>query len=321
MMSVVPKIKQHLSLKGRDFLTLADFSREEIMYLLKTAIELKEKHKKGIYQPVLQGKILAMIFEKPSTRTRASFEAGMIQLGGHAMYMNSADLQLGRGETIADTAKVLSRYADAIMIRTFEHAKVAELATYASIPVINGLTDDFHPCQALADLLTIYEVKGTFSGTKMVYVGDGNNVAHSLMIASAKMGIDFVIACPETYTPKKEIIRLAKEIAKSTNAKIEIIHDAKEAVKNADFIYTDVWTSMGQEKETEERLESFKEFQVNFELVQNAKKDYYFMHCLPAHRGEEVTAEIIDGHHSLVFDQAENRLHVQKALLKEILAP
>ncbi|MBD1383452.1 ornithine carbamoyltransferase [Metabacillus arenae] len=303
------------SLFGKDLLTLFDYTTEEILFLLEEAIELK----KNPVQSIFYGKTLAMIFEKSSTRTRVSFEAGMSQLGGHALYLNSQDLQLGRGETIADTAKVLSSYVDAIMIRTFEHEKVEELAKHASVPVINGLSDLYHPCQALADLLTIYEEKQSFDDVKLTYVGDSNNVAHSLMIGCAKVGIDFTLACPKGYEPNEQIIKQASEAAKNTGGSIDLQHDAKEAVKSADYIYTDVWTSMGQEKESAERLTAFQGYQVNAELVSNANSSYKFLHCLPAHRGEEVTADIIDGVNSSVFTQAENRLHAQKALLKNVL--
>ena len=306
-------------LKGKDLLTLLDLTGEEIINLLDTAIEIKQKHKNGEDTPYLKGKTLAMIFEKHSTRTRVSFEAGMLQLGGNAIYLNSNDMQLGRGESIADTAMVLSEYVDAIMIRTFEHEKIEELAKFANIPVINGLTEDYHPCQALADLLTIYENNKIFKGSKLVYVGDGNNVAHSLMIASAKVGLDCTVVCPPNYAPKAFIVEQAKEIAKETHAVIEVSHDPVCGLEGADYIYTDVWASMGQEKEQQERLKAFKPYQVNSELVSAANEDYMFMHCLPAHRGEEVTADVIDGPHSVVFEQAGNRLHVQKAVLKAIM--
>lgn len=315
-MSTVLKDK---SLKGKDLLTLIDLTSEEIMDLLDSAIDLKQKHKNGEDTSYLKGKTLAMIFEKHSTRTRVSFEAGMLQLGGNAIYLNSNDMQLGRGETIADTARVLSEYVDAIMIRTFEHEKIEELAKSASIPVINGLTEDFHPCQALADLLTIYEQKKSFKGSKLVYVGDGNNVAHSLMIAAAKVGLDCTVVCPPGYAPKPFIVEKAQEIAKETSAIIEVSHDPVGGLKGADFIYTDVWASMGQEEEQQERLQAFMPYQVNAELVSAANEDYTFMHCLPAHRGEEVTSEVIDGPQSVVFEQAGNRLHAQKAILKAIL--
>jgi len=308
-----------INLKGKDFLALKDFSTEEIEYLLALASELKQKQLSGEAYTPLSGKTLAMIFEKPSTRTRVSFEVGMTQLGGHALNLNSNDLQIGRGETVADTAKVLSQYVDAIMIRTFAHSIIEELAENATVPVINGLTDDAHPCQALADLLTIYEVKKQLKGLKLVYVGDGNNVAHSLMIAAAKVGMDCTIACPENYEPKQSFVEEAKRIAAVTGSNIVVTHNPYEAVKDADVIYTDVWTSMGQEEESAERLKVFEPFQVNNELVKYAKQDYIFMHCLPAHRGEEVTADVIDGKHSVVFHQAGNRLHVQKAILLALL--
>ncbi|KYD23261.1 MULTISPECIES: ornithine carbamoyltransferase [Anoxybacillaceae] len=312
-------MKTVVSLKGKDFLTLMDISTEDIHYLLTLAKELKQKQLAGQLYTPLVGKTLAMIFEKPSTRTRVSFEVGMTQLGGSALYLNSNDLQLGRGETIADTARVLSQYVDAIMIRTFAHQKLKELAEYATIPVINGLTDDDHPCQALADLLTIYEVKNTLKGLKLAYVGDGNNVAHALMIAAAKVGMDCVIACPAGYEPKEKYVNAAMQIGKQTGANVAVTHNPVEAVTNADIIYTDVWTSMGQEQESEQRLAVFQPFQVNCELAKHAKPDYMFLHCLPAHRDEEVTADVIDGPNSFVFQQAGNRLHVQKAILLSLL--
>lgn len=308
-----------MSLKGRDFLTLLDFTTEEILDLLALAADLKAKQKAGVSYTPLSGKTMAMIFEKPSTRTRVSFEVGMIQLGGQAMYLNGNDLQLGRGETIADTARVLSQYVDVIMIRTFAHQKVKELAEYASVPVINGLTDDDHPCQALADLLTIYEVKKTFQGVKLAYVGDGNNVANALLVAAAKVGMDVAIACPPGYEPKKEYVEAARQIGEKTGATVVVTHDPLVAVAGADAIYTDVWTSMGQESESAERLQVFQPYQVNEELVKAAKPDYLFLHCLPAHRGEEVTAGVMDGPNSVVFEQAGNRLHAQKAILLSVL--
>lgn len=308
-----------LDIKGQDFLTLKDFSSETIKALLTKATELKEAHLSGTAVQPLKGKILGMIFDKSSTRTRVSFEAGMLQLGGQAMYLNGKELQLGRGEPISDTAKVLSHYLDAIMIRTFSHQSVEELAEHATIPIINGLTDLFHPCQVLADLLTIQEVKGKLAGIKLAYVGDGNNVAHSLLIGASKVGLDISVAAPKGYEPNEEVTAMAKEFAKQSGSKVVITNDPFEAVENADVIYTDVWTSMGQEAENEIRMKVFKEFQVNGELLKGAKDDYMFLHCLPAHRGEEVTAEIIDGKHSYVFQEAGNRLHAQKALLVEIL--
>lgn len=319
IMMSMPIIDKSLNIQGQDFLTLASFSSEIIQGLLVKAGKLKNSNLLEGSQTPLKGKILGMIFEKSSTRTRVSFEAGMIQLGGQAIYLNSGDLQLERGESIADTAKVLSHYVDAIMIRTHSHETIEEFAYHATIPVINGLTNLYHPCQALADLLTIQENKGSLAGNKLVYVGDGNNVAHSLMIAAAKMNIDITIACPKGYEPKLSIINMAKEFAAESGSKIIITDNPKEAVKEADVIYTDVWTSMGQEAENELRLKAFSQFQVNELLVQQAKKDFLFLHCLPAHRGEEVSAEVIDGQNSAVFQQAGNRLHVQKALLSEIV--
>ncbi|MCY8970782.1 ornithine carbamoyltransferase [Bacillus atrophaeus] len=303
------------SLYGKDLLTLKDLSESDISALLTEAADLKQNK----IQPIFQGKTLAMIFEKSSTRTRVSFEAGMAQLGGNALFLSQKDLQLGRGETVADTAKVLSGYVDAIMIRTFEHEKVEELAEHADIPVINGLTDKYHPCQALADLLTIKEIKGKLKGVKVAYIGDGNNVAHSLMVGCAKMGCDVSIASPKGYEVLDEAVNAAKEYAGVSGSSITLTADPVEAVKGADVIYSDVFTSMGQEAETNERLTVFTPYQVNASFVKHAKPDYTFLHCLPAHREEEVTAEIIDGPNSAVFKQAENRLHVQKALLKAIL--
>lgn len=312
-------IASELNLQGKDLLTLADYSKETILELLNKAKSIKETHLKGEVIAPLKGKTLGMIFEKSSTRTRVSFEAGMHQLGGHALYLNSRDLQIGRGETISDTAKVLSQYVDAIMIRTFSHTIVEELAEHATIPVINGLTDLYHPCQALADLLTILEVKGTLQGLKLAYIGDGNNVAHSLLIACSKVGMDISIATPPNYEVDAKVAELAYSFAKTSGSKVELTNNPVEAVQEADAIYSDVWTSMGQEEENEQRLKDFQGFQVNAELVKHAKEDYIFLHCLPAHREEEVTTEIIDGSHSYVFQQAGNRLHAQKALLVEIL--
>ncbi|MDM5337805.1 ornithine carbamoyltransferase [Fictibacillus enclensis] len=304
------------SLKGKHLLTLADWTSEEIEQILNYAIQLKkEKQPKQL----LAGKTLGMIFEKSSTRTRVSFEVGMLQLGGHALHLSSRDIQMGRGESIADTAKVLSRYLDGIMIRTFQHEIVEELAAHADIPVINGLTDDYHPCQVLADLMTILEYKKSFAGQKLAYVGDGNNMAHSLMIGSAKVGLNCTIITPENYEPKQEIVLKAKEIAQKTGAEIVVTHDLKDGICNADAVYTDVWASMGWEDEANERISAFQDYQVNQEVLALAKPDYIFMHCLPAHRGEEVTAEVIDGPNSVVFDEAENRLHVQKALMASVM--
>ncbi|MEH7109278.1 MULTISPECIES: ornithine carbamoyltransferase [Bacillaceae] len=313
-------ITEQFNFKGKDFLQLSDFSTEEILYMLEVALEMKGQQKQGKSLPVLNGKVLGMIFEKSSTRTRVSFEVGMLQLGGHAIFLSSKDIQLGRGESISDTAKVLSRYVDGIMIRTFSHESVEELAEHATIPVINGLTDLQHPAQVLADLLTILEHKGKLAGLKLAYVGDGNNnVAHSLMEGAAKVGMNISIASPPGYLPDGAITENAIKIGEQTGSKVVISNDPLEAIKDADVIVTDVWTSMGQEKETEKRLNDLKDFQVNEELCKYAKEDFIFLHCLPAHRGEEVTTKIIDGIHSVVFDEAENRLHAQKAILKLLL--
>jgi ornithine carbamoyltransferase len=308
------------NLKGKDFLQLSDFSSDQILYLLNEAIEMKQLQKQGKPHPYLAGKVLGMIFEKSSTRTRVSFEVGMLQLGGHAIFLSSKDIQLGRGESISDTAKVLSRYVDGLMIRTFSHDSVEELAKHATVPVINGLTDLHHPTQVLADLLTILEHKGKLAGLKLCYIGDGNNnMAHSLMEGAMKVGMDISIASPPGYLPNGEITEKAIKVGKQTGCSLKITNNPLEAVKGADVIVTDVWTSMGQEEETEKRLKAFQGFQVNEELCKFAKEDFIFLHCLPVHRGEEVTAEVIDGPHSVVFDEAENRLHAQKAILKLLL--
>ncbi|HZG55067.1 MAG TPA: ornithine carbamoyltransferase [Paenibacillus sp.] len=305
--------------KGRDFLALADYTTEEIKQLLELGIELKRKQKAGeAYQP-LAGKTLAMIFEKSSTRTRVSFEVGMTQLGGNALFLSKNDIQLGRGETIADTARTLSRYVDGIMIRTFAHKNVVELARNATVPVINGLTDLSHPCQAMADYMTILEKKGKLEGLKIAYIGDGNNMVHSLMVGAAKLGLHIAVASPAGYEPDAEVAEIAREAAAASGGKYTFHYDPKEAIEEADVVYTDVWASMGMEAEQQEREQAFKTFQVNAELTQYAKHDYLFLHCLPAHRGEEVTAEVIDGDHSVVFDQAENRLHAQKAILAALM--
>ncbi|MEO2076927.1 MAG: ornithine carbamoyltransferase [Bacillus sp. (in: firmicutes)] len=308
-------------LKGKDFLQLSDFTTDEILYLLNDALELKQMQKQGKPQPFLNGKVLGMIFEKSSTRTRVSFEVGMLQLGGHAIFLSSKDIQLGRGESISDTAKVLSRYVDGIMIRTFSHDSVKELAEHATVPVINGLTDLQHPTQVLADLLTILEHKGKLAGLKLCYIGDGNNnMAHSLMEGAVKVGMDVSIASPPGYLPDGKITEAAIKAGMQTGCSVVITNDPLDAIKDADVVVTDVWTSMGQEEETEKRLKAFEGYQVNAELCKLAKSDYIFLHCLPAHREEEVTGDIIDGTHSVVFDEAENRLHAQKAILKLLLA-
>ncbi|WP_096202197.1 ornithine carbamoyltransferase [Bacillus sp. FJAT-45350] len=301
--------------KGKDFLTLLDYTSDEILFMLNKAVELKKLQKEGHCPSLLAGKSLGMIFENASTRTRVSFEVGMTQLGGHALFLSPRDMQIGRGEPICDTAQVLSRYVDAIMVRTNSHEKVAELAKFSTVPVINALTDDYHPCQALADLLTIYENKGQFTGLKMAFIGDGNNVAHSLLIAAAKVGMDVAVATPKGYEMNPVIVEKALSVADETGSTVTITNDPLEAVRDADVIYTDVWASMGYEEEQKAREEAFTGFQVNNELVSVAKDDYIFLHCLPAHRGEEVAAEVIDSNHSVVYDEAENRLHAQKAIL------
>lgn len=308
------------SLKGRDFLMLVDFTPQELRYLIDLAIELKAKQKAGEEHHVLKGKTLGMIFEKSSTRTRVSFEVGMYQLGGQGLFLSGNDLQIGRGETIWDTAQTLSRYLDGIMIRTFAHRKVVELARGATIPVINGLTDLSHPCQALTDFQTIYEHKGKLEGLKLAYIGDGNNMVHSLMMGAAKLGVHMSVATPEGYEPDEDIVRQTNAVAAETGAKIQVVRDPREAIENADVVYTDVWASMGQEAEQKEREVAFAAYQVNDDLVKYAQKDYLFMHCLPAHRGEEVSEGVIDGKQSIIFDQAENRLHAQKAIMAAIMS-
>lgn len=303
----------------RHLVNLQDYDEWEIYDLINLALRLKEEQKKGIPHPILSNKALGMIFSKASTRTRVSFEVGIYQLGGYGLFLNSSDIQLGRGETIEDTAKVLSRYLDGIMIRTYAQEDVEELARYSTIPVINGLTDMFHPCQILADLMTIYETKGQLKGLKLAYVGDGNNVAHSLLIGCTKVGMNISIACPTGYEPHKNVIDWAIGNSKSSGSLVNITSQPKEAVWDADIVYTDVWTSMGQEKESNERLKAFAPYQVNQSLFSLAKPDAIFLHCLPAYRGEEVTSEVIDGPQSLVFEEAENRLHVQKAVMVSLM--
>ena len=302
----------------RDVISMLDV-KDDLPEILELAAEIKRKQKAGeIYEP-LKNRTLGMIFEKPSTRTRISFEVGMTQLGGHAIYLSPKDMQMGRGETVADTAKVLSRYVDAIIYRAFSHDIMLELAKNASVPVINALDDVEHPTQILADLLTIKEHKGDFKGLKFVYVGDGNNVANSLALGAAMVGMDFHIACPEGYEPNAYLWQKAREIAEENGSKMEIMRDPHEAVKDADVIYTDVAVSMGQEAQAEVKERIFRAYQVNEGLVRNAKDDYIFMHCLPAHRGHEVTDGVVDSPNSVVFDEAENRLHAQKGLMVELM--
>ncbi|MGC7871528.1 ornithine carbamoyltransferase [Desulfosporosinus sp. SYSU MS00001] len=305
--------------KGRDFISLHDFTQKELKCFLDVAAELKKEQKAGRPQPILQGKTLGMIFTKSSTRTRVSFEVGIYQLGGQGLFLSGRDIQLGRGETIADTARVLSRMVDGIMIRTFSHQEVLDLAQYATIPIINGLTDLLHPCQVLADLMTIQEHKGRLAGLKLAYVGDGNNMAHSLMFGGAKMGLQVVIASPQGYKPDPALVALAQEDAKENGGSVEIMDDPLEAVQGADVLYTDVWASMGQEAEASERMKAFQGYQLNAESLKLAHPSSIVLHCLPAHRGEEITDEVIEGPHSVVFDEAENRLHAQKAIMALVM--
>jgi ornithine carbamoyltransferase len=306
-------------LKGRDFLTLAHLHATELSHLLHFAKKLKRKQKNGLSHPLLAGKTVAMIFDQPSTRTRVSFEVGLMQLGGHVLHLNHHELQLGRGETVEDTAQILSRYVDAILIRTFRHELVQALADAASVPVINGLTDLYHPCQTLADLLTLQEEKGELTDLKLAYIGDGNNVLHSLMHGAALAGIHLSIATPKGYEPNVTVWQEAESLAQQTGAALTFSHDPASAVQQADAVYTDVWASMGLEKEKEKREQDFQGYQVNAQLMTLAKTDAIFMHCLPAYRGLEVAAEVIDGAQSVVLNQGENRLHVQKALLVALL--
>ena len=304
-----------VNMKGKSLVSINDLSLEEIYQIFDVSKTLKEKQLTGKPHRLLEGKTLGMIFSKRSTRTRVSFETGIYQLGGIGMYFGPNDLQLGKSENISDTAKVLSRYLNGIMIRTFDHQDVVDLARYASIPIINGLTDLLHPCQVLADLFTILEKKNKLQGLKLAYIGDGNNMAHSLLNGCSKVGMNLSIASPSGYTPKKEIVENAKKNAKYMGSKIEITNDPVKAVTNADIVYTDVWASMGQEEEAAERKKKFAKYQVNPKLVRKAKEDYLFMHCLPAHRGEEVVNEVADSPNSVIFDEAENRLHVQKGIM------
>ena len=298
----------------KHLLKLADLSREEILSILNLADQLKYERKHGIFKEYLKGKKLGMIFQKSSTRTRVSFEVGMYELGGNALFLSNRDLQIGRGEPVQDTARVLSRYLDAIMIRTFAQQEVEDLARYGSIPIINGLTDYCHPCQVLADLMPIRERKGTFKGLKMCFVGDGNNMANSLMVGAIKTGMSFAIACPEGYEPDAGLMAWAKE-----NGSFTMTRDVKAAAADADVVYTDVWASMGQEEEKAKREKAFAGYQVNAETMAVAKPDAMGLHCLPAHRGEEITADVFEAHADEIFEEAENRLHAQKAVLCKVM--
>jgi ornithine carbamoyltransferase len=308
-----------VQLKGRDFLRIRDWEADELLTVLDLADRLKARQRERVEHRHLEGRTLGMIFQKPSTRTRVSFEVGIAQLGGTGLYLAAGDLQLGRGETIKDTARVLSRYLDAIMIRTFAQADVDELAEHADIPVINGLTDDFHPCQALADVMTIRERFGESDGVRVTYLGDGNNVCHSLMVACAKLGMSFTAATPEGYEPSEEVVEWARAAAEASGGSVELRHDARGAAEGADVLYTDVWTSMGQEEERAQRVFDLAGYRIDDELLGLASERAIVLHCLPAHYGEEISEEILYGPRSAVWDQAENRLHAQKGLMTTII--
>lgn len=303
----------------KDLISLHDLTSNEVKNLLSLGLKLKDELKKGIPHPILKGKTLGMIFTKSSTRTRVSFEVGMTQLGGYPLFLSSNDIQLGRGETIHDTAKVLERYLDGIMIRTYAHSDVIELAEEADIPVINALTDLLHPCQVLADLMTAYEHKGKLEGLKFAYIGDGNNMAHSIMYGCAKVGVNCAIATPDDYQCDAGVVENAKEDFKSSSAELLLTNDPEKAIAGADIVYTDTWVSMGMEAEKAERQRVFMPYQVNKALFEKAAKDAIFMHCLPAYRGFEVTEDVIDGPQSVIFDEAENRLHAQKAVMATLM--
>jgi len=303
----------------KHLISIHDLEKSDMEQIFKMSETLKKQMKEGLQHHILQGKTLGMIFTKSSTRTRVSFEVGMYQLGGYPLFLSANDIQLGRGESIYDTAKVLSRYIDGIMIRTFKQSDVEDLAKYGSVPVINGLTDLMHPCQILTDLFTVYEQKHKLEGLKLAYVGDGNNVANSLLHGCAKVGMDITVASPKGFECNKQIVEEAKEDARKSGSKIVLTEDSEEAVCNADVVYTDTWVSMGQEAEKEQRINTFMPYQVNKELFSKAKEDAMFLHCLPAYRKYEVTSEIIDGPQSYVFDEAENRMHVQKAIMATLM--
>lgn len=303
------------NLKGKDLLSLHEITTEDLYAILDLAADLKAKQKAGIEHHLLKGKTLGMIFEKSSTRTRVSFETGMYQLGGQALFLSKNDLQIGRGEPIRDTARVLSRYLDGIMIRTFKHSTLEELAEYASVPVINALTDLLHPCQVLADLLTIKEHIGQYKGKKLAYIGDGNNMAHSLLYGCTKVGMDVAIASPQGYKPDEIVVKNALAEAAVSGSVVTITDDVHEAAKGADVLYTDVWTSMGEEAEREQRLKDLAGYQINAALLAEANEGCIVMHCLPAHRGEEITEDVLEAQADVIFDEAENRLHAQKAVM------
>ena len=301
----------------KHLLKMLDLSKEEILDILNLADQLKYENKNGIEHHILKGKTLGMIFQKSSTRTRVSFGTGMYQLGGQALFLSNRDLQIGRGEPVQDTARVLSRYLDGIMIRTFEQKEVEDLAEYGSIPIINGLTDFCHPCQVLADLMTIREFKGRFEGLKMCYIGDGNNMANSLIVGGLKVGMEVSIACPKDYQPAAEVL----EFAKGYGDKFSMTDVPLEAAKDADVLFTDVWTSMGEEAETEKRKIAFKGYQINDDIMAVAKADAMVQHCLPAHREEEITEKVFEAHANEIFEEAENRLHAQKAVMVKVMGP
>lgn len=312
--------KKQKGLQHKDLLSIHDLTSEEVERILTMAQKLKRMQKIGVPHEYCKGKTLAMLFSKASTRTRISFETGFHQLGGHAIYLSDKDSQIGRGEPIRDTARVLSRMVDGIMVRTFAHASAVELAEYASIPVINGLTDLLHPCQALTDLLTIREHQKTFKGRKLVYVGDGNNMAHSLMYACAKVGMNMVCASPRGYQPDPVVVRQAQADAALTGCTVTVEENIFKAAEKADVLYADVWTSMGEEAERDARMAALHEYQINGELLKAAREDAIVMHCLPAHRGEEITEDVLEGPQSVVWDEAENRLHTQKAIMALLLS-
>jgi ornithine carbamoyltransferase len=303
----------------KDFISLADLSQQEIWNILSRAKELKEEWRSGGNHPLLKGKVLGMIFQKPSLRTRVSFDMAMLHLGGHALYLSPDEIGLGKRESVADIARVLSRYVDIIMARVFDHQHILQLAQYSRVPVINGLSDYNHPCQAVTDMFTIWEKKGTLQGLKLAYVGDGNNVAVSLLFAATKLGMHFAMGNPPGYDLPDEALTLARQYASESGSRITIARDPVEAVTGADVVYTDTWTSMGQEKETAKRAEVFPPYQVNNDLLVHAEPEAIVMHCLPAHRGEEITDEVADGPQSALFDQAENRMHAQKGILATFL--
>ncbi|MEQ8236992.1 MAG: ornithine carbamoyltransferase [Syntrophomonadaceae bacterium] len=309
----------NMTLKGRDFISIHDFSPAEVAYILQVGLELKREKRQGITHPLLAGKTLGMIFQKSSTRTRVAFEVGMYQLGGHALFLSPRDIQLGRGETIKDTALVLARMVDGIMIRTFSHDEVLEMARWSSVPVINGLTDLLHPTQVIGDMMTVIEHRGALQGLKLAFIGDGNNVAHELLFGGAKVGMDVTIACPPGFEPNPQVLELARQDAELTGAKLTVVESPWEAVRGADAVYTDVWASMGQEGEAEEKEKKFLQYQVNQALMDAAKPGAIALHCLPAKRGKEITDEVMDGPQSAIFDESENRLHAHKAIMALVM--